>query len=245
MKKYLVLLVMAVAVMFDAKAIELEKNDAVTVEVGGDVVTSYIWRGQSCGKFSVQPNLSLTFNKPNITIGAWASIAVAAEEGQSNFAELDLSISWNPIEALTIGFTDYFINSYTDGENGTFLRGWKWNQEASHNLEVNVSYDFGPVAIAWNTCLTGPDRVAWSDKRNYSTYAEISAPWKIGEVSGSAAIGAHLWDDYFTVEGESKGFNVCNISVRAEKKIWKLPLFGQVILNPETEKVYFVAGLSF
>lgn len=245
MRKILMLMVAVWAMIFDAKAVEVEKNDVVTLDLGGDVVSSYIWRGTSCGKFSVQPSLSLTFNKPGITIGAWASIEVAKSEGQSNFTELDLSIAWNPIDALTIGLTDYFIPSYEEGENGMFFRGWKWNQDASHNLELNLAYDFGPVALAWNTCLSGPDRVSWSDKRNYSTYAEISAPWKIGEIEGSAAVGAHLWDDYFTVEGESKGFNVCNISLRAEKKIWKLPLFGQIIVNPEAGKTYFVVGLSF
>lgn len=245
MKKILMLMVMASAMLFNAKAIEVEKNDVVTLELGGDIVSSYIWRGSNCGDFSIQPNLSLTFNKPNITIGAWASIQLANKSGQSNFTELDLSIAWNPIEALTIGFTDYYIPTYEEGKNGMFFRGWTWNQDASHNLELNLAYDFGPVALAWNTCLTGPDRVSWSDKRNYSTYVEVRAPWKIGSVTGSAAIGAHLWDDKFSSEGESKGFNVCNISLRAEKKIWVLPLFGQIIVNPEMGKTYFVVGLSF
>lgn len=245
MKKILLFVVMVFSMVSGAKAIEVEKNETVTVNVGGDIVSSYIWRGTSCGKFSIQPSLSLTFNKPSITIGAWASIELAKSEGQSNFTELDLSITWKPIEALTIGFTDYYVPTYQEGESGGFLRGWKWNQDATHKLELNLAYDFGPVALAWNTCLTGPDRVSWSDKRNYSTYAEVSAPWRIGSITGSAAVGAHLWDDSFSVEGERKGFNVCNLSLRAEKKIWKLPLFCQVILNPETEKTYFVVGLSF
>ena len=213
-------------------------EEKVSFEVGADAVSSYIWRGTDCGGFSIQPGATLTWNKPGISFGVWASAELFESSQFANMNEFDLSLSWAPTEALSIGVTDYhFCDGHYWGE-------WNFSKHAVHNLELNLSYDFGPVAIAWNTCLTGSDLNSKGD-RAYSSYCEISAPFKLGEVECSGAVGILPWEDSFTSGGVNGGFNVCNISLTAQKEVMKLPMFGQIVFNPQTEATYFVVGLSF
>ena len=214
-----------------------EPERAVTLEAGADLVSSYIWRGQECGGFSVQPTATITWNRPGLSLNAWAS-AELFESGEDalNMTEFDLALSWSPIEALSIGVTDYYF--FGDKYFGT----WSFNRSSSHTLEANLSYDFGPVSLGWNTVLAGSD-VNSKDERAYSTYVEVSAPWKLGGVEGSASVGACLWDDGFTTC--EKGFKVCNVCLQANKELFKIPFYGQIISNPSTDKVYFVVGVTF
>jgi hypothetical protein len=239
MKKVFVIATLACAGMsIAAPSYAEEPEPSVTLSVGADVVSSYLWRGQECGGFSVQPSATVTFNKPGISVGAWASAELFEKGGDAlNMTEFDLSLTWNPIEALTIGVTDYYFHS--DGYFGT----WNFSSESSHTLEANLAYDFGPLALSWNTVLAGSD-LGPNDDRAYSTYIEASAPWKIGEVDGSVAVGASLWDDAFT-QVDTDGFKVCNVSLTANKELFKVPFYGQVVYNPASDKIYFAVGVSF
>lgn len=217
------------------------EEPAVKLDLSADLVSSYIWRGQDCAGFSIQPGASLTWEKLGLSLDAWASVELMGNgNAWANMTEFDWILAWN-IEGLTLGVTDYNFCG------GKYFSGWKWNSEATHQLEANIAYDFGKVAVSWNTLLAGPDH-RMNDKgeleRNYSTYAEISAPWQLGEMSGSVAVGASLWEDNFTAAG-TDGFKVCNIALSAEKEIFKLPFTASVIANPQSDKVFFVVGVSF
>lgn len=238
MKKVLMFAVLSGMFLMTASPAKAEDEEKVSMEVSADVVSSYIWRGQDCGGFSIQPGATLTFNKPNISVGVWANAELFEKRDFANMTEFDLSLAWAPTEALSIGLTDYHFC------NGEYLRSWNFSESAVHNLEVNLSYDFGPVAIAWNTCLTGPDHNADGD-RCYSSYCEVSAPFKLGGVECSGAVGFLPWEDQLTSLGYNTGFNVCNLSLTASKEIGKLPLSGQIVYNPQTEATYFVVGVSF
>ncbi|MBR5716311.1 MAG: hypothetical protein IKX59_06955 [Bacteroidales bacterium] len=238
MKKVFVVVTFVCAGFGFSSSFAEEPGPSVTFSVGADIVSSYLWRGQECGGFSVQPSATVTFNKAGISIGAWAS-AELFEKGEDalNMTEFDLSLTWNPIEALTVGVTDYYF--HTDGYFGT----WNFNSCSSHTLEANLAYDFGPLAFAWNTVVAGCD-LGPNDDRAYSTYVEVSAPWKLGGIDGSATIGASLWDDSFT-QIDTDGFKVCNVTMTANKELFNLPFYGQVVYNPASDKIYFAVGVSF
>lgn len=215
-----------------------EPESAVSFSVGADVVSSYIWRGQSLGGLSVQPSATVTFNKPGISLGAWASAELFNSGESVNMREFDLSATWSPIEALSIGVTDYYFCS------ANYLSAWTFNSNSSHTIEANLGYDFGPVAVSWNTVLAGIDHNEATGKRSYTTYVEFSAPYKLCGVEGTAAIGASLWEDSY-VQAGTDGFKVCNISLSANKELFKIPFMGQIVFNPYADKVFFVVGLSF
>lgn len=214
---------------------------AVTVSVGADVVTSYVWRGQECAGFSIQPSMTATWNAASLSLGVWANAELFEASQAVNMTEFDWVLSWQPIEALSVGLTDYYFYG------GRYWSDWKGNASASHNLEANVAYDFGPVAVSWNTCLTGSDHHLNNEgkvKRNYATYVELAAPWKLGSVDGSAKVGASLWDDDFVARGNSN-FNIVNVMLTANKDVHGIPFFGSVIFNPQSEQTFFVVGMSF
>ncbi len=230
--------VASVLTLMTATSAKAEDGEKATFEVGADVVSSYIWRGQDCAGFSVQPGVTYTWLKPGISVGAWASAELFENSRFANMNEFDLSVSWAPVDALSVGVTDYHFCG------GNYWRDWDFSAGASHNLELNVSYDFGPVSLAWNTCLTGPDHHANGD-RCYSTYVEAKAPFALCGVECEAAVGVTPWDDHFTVADGQENFKVVNVSCRASKDIKGIPFFGQVVFNPRSEATYFVVGLSF
>jgi len=221
----------------------------VELEVGADLVSSYVWRGQDCGGFSIQPGATLSWK--GFSLGVWASAELLNNESSvANMAEFDLSLAYE-IGGLSVGVTDY---TYCTGD---YLSGWNFSQSSVHQLELNLGYDFGPVAFSWNTVLAGPDRKCYEivgadgeasevyyGDRLYSSYVEISAPFKLGGVDCSAAVGAIPWEDAFTAVGNKK-FNVVNCSLTAEKELKGIPFMGQVVYNPQSEATFFVVGVSF
>ncbi|MFO7864639.1 MAG: hypothetical protein R6U85_11600, partial [Salinivirgaceae bacterium] len=61
----------------------------------------------------------------------------------------------------------------------------------------------------------------------------------------SAFVGAG--DEVYTTDGE---FGIVNVGIGASKEIkitdyFSLPLSGSVILNPESESLFMVVGVSF
>lgn len=221
----------------------------VELEVGADLVSSYVWRGQNCGGFSIQPGATLSWK--GLSLGVWASAELFAHESSvANMAEFDLSLAYE-IGGLSVGVTDY---TYCTGD---YLSNWSFNQSSAHQLELNLGYDFGPVALSWNTVLAGPDRKCYEvvgmdgepseiyeGKRLYSSYVEITAPFTLGGVDCSVALGAIPWEDAFTAAG-NKNFNVVNCSLTAGKELKGIPFTGQIIYNPQSEATFFVVGVSF
>lgn len=236
MKKYVLFIVVFVLGMAIGNVKAQER--ALAFEAGGDVVSSYVWRGQDCGGLSIQPSATLTHDKTGLSFGVWASAELFENRTFANMAEFDLNMSW-AYKGLVIGLTDYNFCAGND-----YFRAWTFNGNSSHNLEANLCYDFGLLALSWNTCLTGADYNADGD-RSYSTYIEASSPFELGGVNCTGTIGILPWEDGFISGGSNHGFNVVNLSLKAEKEIGKIPVFGQIVVNPQKESTYFVVGVSF
>ena len=83
-------------------------------------------------------------------------------------------------------------------------------------------------------------------KRAYSSYLELSAPFKLASVDWSATVGAVPYaTDFYGVDG----FAVTNLALKATKDIkvtdsFSIPVFAQVAANPSTQKAYLVFGFT-
>lgn len=214
-----------------------DKDEGIAFEVGADVVSSYVWRGMDCGGFSAQPSATVTWSRPGISFGVWASAELFQKAQIANMNEFDLSLSYSPTDNFSVTLTDYNFCS------GKYFSGWSNNINSTHNLECTLGYDFGCVALGWNTVLTGPDHRE-DGKRAYSSYFEASAPFSIAGFDCSATVGACPWGYNFGVD-YGKNFSVINISVKAQKELKSLPLFGEIVFNPREETTYFLVGVSF
>ena len=228
--KVLILVCGLVAMVNTAKA-----QDKPEVSVSADFVNQYIWRGQDLGDISVQPTLGVTYKGLSIT--AWGSVGLSDNEDTKEF---DLTLSYS-LGNFNIGITDYWFNTPND-------RYFSYAaHKTSHVFEANIGYDFGLCALQWYTNFAGNDGVNKSGDRAYSSYVELSAPFKLGGADWTAAVGAVPYATSFY--GEAGGFAVTNVSLKASKdinitKTFSVPVFAGIYANPSTEKAYLAFGFT-
>ena len=214
-------------------------QDKVEATISGDLVSSYIWRGQDCGDVSIQPTLGVSYKGLSLT--AWGSVGLS---NSNDTKELDLTLSYTT-GGFNIGITDYWFNVGLDPEN----RYFKYDaQGTNHVFEANIGYDFGLVSLQWYTNFAGNDGLNKNGKRAYSSYFEANVPFKLATVDWSATVGIIPYATSFYNEWTS-GFSVTNIALKASKDIkitdsFSIPLFAQLVGNPRTQKGYFVLGFT-
>ncbi len=218
-------------------AAALNAQDKIETTIETDVVSSYIWRGQDLGSVSLQPTLGIDYK--GISLSAWGSIGLS---DPADTKEFDLTLGYT-IGGFKIGITDYWFSEGLDPRSRYFMYE---AHRTNHVFEANVGYDFGPVALQWFTNFAGNDGVNKDGDRAYSSYLEVSAPFKLASCDWNASLGIvpHATDFY----GTSR-FAVTDVTVRATKGIkitdsFSIPIFGQITANPCNQKAYLVFGLT-
>ena len=229
--KKIVLFAMGLVMSMTTHAQEIETT------ISGDIVSSYIWRGQDLGNISLQPTLGIGYK--GFSLSAWGSVGLS---DPADTKEFDLTLGYT-VGGLNIGITDYWFNAGLDPEN----RYFKYDAHGTnHVFEANIGYDFGLASVQWFTNIAGNDGVNKDGKRAYSSYVEVAVPFKVATVDWTATAGAvpYATDFYGTT-----GFAVTNVSLRADKEIkvtdsFSIPVFGQVTGNPCSQKAYLVFGIT-
>ena len=225
--------IVLMALMF-ATGMSATAQDEVETTVSADVVSTYVWRGMECGSAAIQPTLGIGYK--GLSLSAWGSYGLVDTHDAKEF---DLTLAYST-GGFNIGITDYWFNT---PEERYFLYD---ANKTSHIFEANIGYDFGPAAIQWFTNFAGNDGYNKDGKRAYSSYVELSAPFKLASVDWSAAVGAVPYaTDFYGVDG----FAVTNVSLKATKYIkvtdsFSIPVFAQVAANPSIEKAYLVFGFT-
>lgn len=204
--------------------------EPVTASIGADLVSSYLWRGQKLDGISIQPSMGLEWG--GLSLSAWGS------SGLYGLGEVDLTLSYE-VGGFTVGVTDYFcadsFDSYFD-----------YGKETPHVAEVNLGYDFGFLSLNWYTNFWGAMGVTLEGKKSYSSYLEIAAPFSLGGLDWSAALGVSPWaNDFYGTEG----FGVVNCSLTASKDVEigsvTIPAFVQLMANPVDNHLFMCVGISF
>lgn len=227
----IVVVFLAMVMPFTVKA-----KDKVKASVGVDLVSGYIWRGEDCGNVSIQPSLSIGYKGLSLT--AWGSVGFE----KTDTKELDLTLGYGT-GGFSVAITDYWYSPYDDEEKVGYFKYGAHNTQ--HTFEGTLAYDFGPIALSWNTYFAGADYMKENGDRAYSTYIGISAPFKLATLDWTAEVGFTPWEGAY-----SDKFNVTNLTLKADKDIkitnsFSLPVFAQLTFNPYTQGTYFVFGLSF
>ena len=212
-------------------------QDKVETTIAADFVSQYIWRGQDLGDISIQPTLGIGYKGLSLT--AWGNVGLSKS---SDTKEFDLTLSYT-IRGFNIGITDYWFNTGLDPEN----RYFKYDAHGTNHLfEANIGYDFGFASLQWYTNFAGNDGKNKNGKRAYSSYVEANVPFKLVKVDWTATAGVvpYATDLYGTT-----GFAVTNLALKATKDIkitdsFSIPVFGQVVANPCSQKAYLVFGFT-
>ena len=212
-------------------------QDKLELNVGADFVSKYIWRGQDLGSAAVQPTLGIAYK--GLSFSAWGSYGLVDTEDTKEF---DLTLSYT-IGGFNIGVTDYWFSEGLDPKG----RYFKYDAHGTNHLfEANIGYDFGVLSLQAFTNFAGNDGLNKDGKRAYSTYVELAAPFKLVTVDWTAAVGVV---PFATTSYETTGFAVTNVSLKASKDIkvtnsFSIPVFGQIVANPCSQKAYLVFGFT-
>lgn len=223
------------------RAVEIP-GKMIDVKIGGDFVSSYIWRGSYQTGASMQPTLG--FSVAGFSLTAWGS----TDFRYQGHKEVDITAAYT-IKGFTVAVTDYSWSPNGSGDYKYF--NWQ-SHETCHYLEGSLAYvlpvEKFPLSINWNTMFFGADKKA-NGKTNYSTYVELAYPFsseRLG-IDFTAAVGFTPWAAEILYG--TKGFDVCNVSIGAVKSIrfsdkFAMPVFTKLIFNPARNGVYFVVGLT-
>ena len=214
-----------------------QNEEKVETIISGDIVSSYIWRGQDLGSAAIQPTLGVDYKGLSLT--AWGSYGLVNSD---DVKKLDLTLAYS-FGGLNIGVTDYWFDAGLDPDN----RYFKYDAHGTNHLfEANIGYDFGIASLQWFTNFAGNDGVNNDGKRAYSSYVEAAVPFKLSSIEWTATAGAV---PFATTFYGTSGFAVTNLSLRATKEIkvtdtFSIPIFGQVTANPCSQKAYLVLGIT-
>ena len=212
-------------------------QDEVETTISGDIVSSYIWRGQDLGSAAIQPTLGVGYK--GLSLSAWGSHGLV---NTADTKEFDLTLAYTT-GGFNIGITDYWFDAGLDPD----ARYFKYDAHGTnHVFEANIGYDFGPLSLQWFTNFAGNDGTNKDGKRAYSSYMEVVVPFKLATVDWTATAGAVPWA---TTSYGTNGFAVTNLSLKATKEIkvtdtFSIPVFGQVVGNPCSQKAYLVFGFT-
>ncbi len=185
--------------------------------VSTDLVSSYVWRGSKFGSGpAFQPTVEFTAG--GFTGGVWGSTCFSDPAA----LETDLYTSYN-FGKFTLGLTDYYFP------------GKAWFTAANHAFEVNSGLSLGNFSLAANYILNEGAGSAGGD-------VYVEAGFTAGKVNLFAGGGS----GWHTPGGD---FNICNLGLSTTKEIsitehFTLPLSGSIVLNPSTEQLFLVAGIT-
>lgn len=233
--------------------VEEEQTDnelGLSIEVGADVVTSYLWRGLNLGGLAIQP--SFTIDWKGWYLSAWGNIGPTSWLFQEFNPELDITIGY-----ANHGFVLDLTHLYYFYGNTYFIGLEDANNLSSSTMELHAGIDISewaekvPLTIDWYTTVLGQDPALDANgqvminkngniKRAYSTYIELGydiyLPWDI--VLG-LKLGFTPWkgmySDYEEVwtNGRTIGFN--NIQLRAEREFeindLYISVWGEAMFN--------------
>ncbi|MDR3297373.1 MAG: hypothetical protein LBS94_03965 [Prevotellaceae bacterium] len=235
-------------------------DDGLKFSAGADVVSSYVWRGAYCAGLSAQPSLGLEWK--GVSLGAWGSVDLLG------YKELDFALGYS-IAGFDITVTDYwwsgedaydYFSRFDDNLDGAAIESVTTSK---HMFEAALAYTLPiekfPLKLAWSTFFAGYDYKLDDDLkpvRAFSSYVELSLPFTVKSVELEAALGVRPFKSpiYESSANQqswySSDFAVVNLSLKASKEIkitdsFSLPLFTQLIFNPNAEDVFLVVGLSF
>lgn len=230
-------LYVAIAIIASAYAVNAEEQDKWSFSIGGELVSSYVWREMYQTGTSIQPFMEA--GTGNFALSVWGSVDVA----NTGFKEVDFTASYS-LAGIRLSATDYWWVG--EGVYDYFV--YK-SRDTGHVFEASLSYTLplknAPLSFSWNTFFAGADYYKANGDRAYSSYAELNYPFQAKNILLEASISAAPWSGMY-----ADGFSVVGISLKAEKLLkfsesFSLPIFCRLIANPRNEDTFFVAGIRF
>jgi len=234
-----------------------QDNSNVEAYFDADIVSHYMWRGQDKSAAALQPTAYISWQGLTLRLDGSAAFR------RDDVNEINLTLGYENF-GFNIGVTDYWKTGVD-----THNRYFHFENHGPHQIEANIGYSWKYGSLQAYTFLLGNDyRI--SGKRAYSTYIELSVPFKLGGVDWRVAVGMTPFEsagqmvssksangttsttstttkketEYFYAEGVA-----CNMaSLRAQKTLnlgfAQVPVFAEFHANPYLQTANFLFGLT-
>ncbi len=194
---------------------------------GLDIYSSYIWRGLKFGTGAAfQP--SVKFTSGGLTIGGWGSYSTGSEEAPEADLYAGYTLSLGENASLGVTLTDYYFpgTPYFDGN--------------SHYFEPMLTAGLGKLSLTAAYMIYDAAPSGSGDLYLEAGYTAGPVVLKIGGGNGQ-----YTYED----ENEDDKFGISNISIGTSKTItitdsFSIPVNGSVVLNPSSEQLFIVVGIS-
>lgn len=209
-------------VLFSFTPLFPQKIEGPVFSAGADFYSSYLFRGTQYGSApSIQPVVKMTVG--SLTAGGWGSFDF------SGYQEADLFFSFTLPGGFAVGMTDYY---YPGQDYFEFS-----NESGSHAFEINAGYTGVNLALSANIVLNEAGGALSSGR---DLYFQAGFNFSGFNIIAGAGNGWHTSDGRFAL---------CNIAIGTVRKItvtdsFVIPVTGQIIFNPERERLYVVAGIT-
>jgi len=196
-----------------------------------DIVNKYIWRGMDLSNStSLQPQIA--YNYKNLSISGFGSSPV----GFHSTYELNMYVTYL-IKYFEISIVDYFLFDKT-----------VLNQKYFDYRKNNTFHDFS-VDMAFVGTEKLPLRFLFalnfygSDKNN-SNYIEAAWLFANKNIDGEVFIGGTTGKGWYGNGGGivNSGITINYNIIVSDKFV--IPFFTQMVINPQKENAYIVAGLK-
>ncbi len=209
------------------------------LNVGGDLVSRYVWRGTDFGQApSIQPDLDFTTG--GFSIGVWGAYQLGRDASELPADELDLYLGYSL--ALGSSSLDLVVTDYYFPNAGGRFGDYDGEGKGAHIVEVGATYiapeSFPIYVSAYVNVHNDPDN---------SSYFEIGYSTAVKDVGFDIFAGATPGGTNMFYGTEKFAF--VNVGITASKEIkisddFSLPVFGSYIINPNQNIAHFVFGIS-
>ena len=224
-KKKTGLFLLALLTISNSSYSQEERSNPFTT--GADFYSSFIWRGTRLGTGpAVQPVIE--YSKGIFTAGAWGSFDF------NSYQEADLYLNFSLPSGFSFGITDYYLPDleYFDYSSAS----------GSHAFEANIGFSKGDFNLGFNYIF---NKAGGIGSLGNDIYIEGGYSFKYLGLFIGAGNGWHTYDSN---TGQNK-FNVCNLGIEVSGDIkitdtFNIPVLGQLIFNPDRERLFLVIGFT-
>jgi len=204
-----------------------QEKESNPFTAGADLYSNYVWRGTKYGTGpAIQPGMSFTTGF--FTLGAWGSYDF------SGYQEADIYLSFSLPAGFKLGITDYYYPDYSYFDYSKLT--------GSHAIETSLGFSKGGLSLSANYIINEAGNAGSKGGDKY-----FEAKYDFGSFNIFLGAGDG-WHTTATSDDKDK-FNICNMGFGTLQTIaitesFNIPVTGQLIFNPDRERMYFVVGFT-
>ena len=215
---------------------------AQELSLSTDIYNRYIWRGSELGGNTPSLQPTIEFTTGGLTAGFWGAYSLSDPTGLN---EIDIYAKYS-FDLAESGSISVGVIDYTNPNSGTKMGNFNdYNDPegaGAHFIEMNIGY-------------TGPECFPISLSLNYFLYNVANNPlyFEVGYDTSIKDVGLNLFvggtpGETGTYYGVTD-FSLINIGFKATKEIkitdsFSIPMSGSIILNPTSEDLFYVVGIT-